>query len=254
VPTAIVTGASSGIGTATAIALADAGYDVAITFHEDQEGADDTVAQLDSRTRGLARQVDLADAERGAALVHELADELGGLDVLVHNAGEGGGGPLLDLDLETWRRTVGVDLDAAFTCIQAGARRMVDDGAPGRIVAVTSVHEHIPKRGSAAYCAAKGGLGLLVKVAALELAEHGITVNAVAPGEIATKMTDQHDEDPRDEERAAVPVGRPGHAHEVATAILGLVAPGASYITGASLVVDGGLSLVAAEANQLLEG
>jgi NAD(P)-dependent dehydrogenase (short-subunit alcohol dehydrogenase family) len=127
---------------------------------------------------------------------------------------------------------------------------MVDQGRGGRIVNVTSVHEHVPKKGSSAYCASKGGLGLLTKVMALELAPHGITVNAVAPGEISTPMTGQHDVDPRTEERPGIPAGRPGHAREIAAAIVYLASPEASYTTGASLVVDGGLLLMAAEANQ----
>lgn len=129
---------------------------------------------------------------------------------------------------------------------------MVDQGGGGRIVAVTSVHEHVPLAGSAAYCAAKGGLGLLVKVAALELAEHGITVNAVAPGEIATKMTGQQDEDPTETSRPGLPLGRPGAADEIARAIRWLASEESSYATGSSFVVDGGLMLMAAEANRRL--
>ncbi len=120
----------------------------------------------------------------------------------------------------------------------------------GRIVNVTSVHEHVPLRGSAAYCAAKGGLGLLTKVMALELAEHGITVNAIAPGEIATPMTGAEDVDPGGEDRPAIPLGRPGHADEIAAAIAFLAGSGGSYATGASFVVDGGMLLMAAVANQ----
>jgi NAD(P)-dependent dehydrogenase (short-subunit alcohol dehydrogenase family) len=248
---AIVTGASSGIGKAVAVALAEDGFDLGVTYASDQAGANSTRAEVEALGRSCAvRQVDLQDVGRGADVVDELADELGGVDVLVHNAGTGGGGPFLELDLETWRHTLTVDLDAAFTVMQAGARRMADAGTPGRIIAVTSVHEHVPKSGSAAYCAAKGGLGMLVKVAALELAPVGITVNAVAPGEIATKMTDQHDEDPTEQGRSMIPVGRPGHAAEIAAAVRFLASEPAAYTTGSSMVVDGGLTLMSAEANQ----
>jgi hypothetical protein len=120
-------------------------------------------------------------------------------------------------------------------------------------VNVTSVHEHVPLRGSAAYCAAKGGLGLLTKVMALELAEHGITVNAVAPGEIATPMTGQEDVDPRQQPRPGIPLGRPGDAREVAALIVHLADPASSYTTGASYLVDGGMLLMAAEANRLVQ-
>jgi NAD(P)-dependent dehydrogenase (short-subunit alcohol dehydrogenase family) len=115
---------------------------------------------------------------------------------------------------------------------------------------VTSVHEHVPLTGSSAYCAAKGGLGLLTKVMALELAEHGITVNAVAPGEVSTPMTGQHDADPEEQDRPGIPLRRPGHAAEIAAAIRFLAAPEASYVTGESFVVDGGLLLMAAVQNQ----
>jgi NAD(P)-dependent dehydrogenase (short-subunit alcohol dehydrogenase family) len=127
---------------------------------------------------------------------------------------------------------------------------MVAGGRGGRIVNVTSVHEHVPLEGSSAYCAAKGGLGLLTKVMALELAPHGITVNAVAPGEIATPMTGNEDVDPATVERPEIPMGRPGDAHEIAALVAFLTSPEASYITGESVVADGGLLLMAAVANQ----
>ncbi len=115
---------------------------------------------------------------------------------------------------------------------------------------MTSIHEHIPLKGAAAYCAAKGGLGQLTKAMAIELAEHGILVNAVAPGQIATPMTGAHDEDPHAMERPAIPLGRSGHAREIAYLVAHLCSEEASYTTGASLVVDGGLTLMAAVYNQ----
>jgi NAD(P)-dependent dehydrogenase (short-subunit alcohol dehydrogenase family) len=131
---------------------------------------------------------------------------------------------------------------------------MVAAGRGGRIVNVTSVHEHVPLEGAAPYCAAKGGLGMLTKVLALELARHGITVNSVAPGEIATPMTGNEDVDPATQDRPGIPAGRPGDAREVAALIAHLCGPEAAYVTGSSFVIDGGLLLMAAQQDRSAPG
>jgi NAD(P)-dependent dehydrogenase (short-subunit alcohol dehydrogenase family) len=250
---AIVTGSDSGIGKATAVALAQAGYDIGITWHEDEAGAMETAKEVEATgRRAEVRHLDLTRPQSGADLVDELADALGGIDVLVNNAGVGHSSPFLEHTLEDWRHVLDVDLTGPFCCAQRAARRMVAAGRGGRIINVTSVHEHVPLQGSSAYCAAKGGLGLLTKVMALELAEHGITVNAVAPGEISTPMTGQEDVDPITEDRPGIPFGRPGDAREVAALITYLAGPEASYVSGSSYVIDGGLLLMAAEANRRL--
>jgi NAD(P)-dependent dehydrogenase (short-subunit alcohol dehydrogenase family) len=252
-PVAIVTGGNSGIGRAAAVALAERGFDVGITWHAHEDRAQEAVAECQGHgVRAEARQADLERVPGADAAVDELADALGGIDAFVNNAGTGHSDPFLELELETWEQVLRVDLTAPFLCAQRAARRMVAHGRGGRIVNVTSVHEHVPLAGSSAYVAAKHGLGGLTKVMAYELAEHGITVNAVAPGEIATRMTGQEDEDPRAADRPAIPAKRPGDAHEVGAAIAWLCSPESSYVTGHSLVVDGGLLLMAAIANQRL--
>ncbi len=239
---AIVTASDSGIGKATAVALARAGLDVGITWHRDSDGAEATAEEVRSHGRqAYVARLDTTDLESCAGVVDGLAEQLGGLDVFVNNAGTGDGTAFLDLDLATWRNTLATDLDGAFACLQAAARHLVRQGRGGRLIAVTSVHEHQPRVGSSAYDAAKHGLGGLVKTIAIELGAHGITANAVAPGEIATPMTDQTDEDPTQTERPGIPLGRPGHAYEIADVVAFLASPAASYVTGASWVVDGGM-------------
>ena len=248
-PVAIVTASDSGIGQESAKALAESGFDVGITYHEDEAGAQETLQAVEAAgRRGEVRRLDLTVLPEAANVIDELADSLGGIDVLVNNAGTGDPtGEFLELSYEEWMQVIDTNLTGAFLCAQRAARRMVDRGSGGRIINITSVHEHIPRTGASAYCASKGGLGLLTKVMAMELAEHGITVNAIAPGEISTPMTGAEDTDPTTVERPNLPLGRPGHAREIAAWVAFLASEQASYATGASYVVDGGLMLMAAE-------
>jgi len=245
VPVAIVTGANSGIGRATAVALAEAGFDLGITWHRVEDQAETAVQEIEAAGRRCeARHLDLHAVHEGAQAVDELAERLGGVDVLVNNAGYGTMKPFLEITLGEWQSVLDVNLTGAALAAQAAARRMVEQGRGGVIVNVTSVHEHIPMSGSAPYTASKHGLGGLTKVMALELGQHGIRVNAVAPGQIATRITGQEDEPPS---ALNVPLGRAGDAREVAALIAWLASDQSTYVTGASYVIDGGLMLIAAE-------
>lgn len=240
--TAIVTAADSGIGRAAAVALAADGFDVGITWHTDEAGAEATAAEVrEHGVRAVVTHLDVADIPACGDVVDGLVQELGGVDVFVNNAGTGIQTPFLDVEIDQWRHVLDVDLTGAFVCLQRAARHMVAAGRGGRLIAVTSVHAHQPMVGSSAYDAAKHGLSGLMKNIALELGSSGISAVCVAPGEIATAMTGNEDVDPNTVRRPGIPMGRPGDAREVAALIAFLASPKAAYISGASVVIDGGM-------------
>lgn len=242
---AIVTGAGSGIGRASALRLARAGCDVAITFTTSVAGAKavrEEIHRLGRRTSSV--QLDGSDIDAPRSAINELVENLEGVDVLVNNAGVNPRARVLEETAVGWQHTLAVNLIAPWACAQAAASHMIKAGRGGRIINVTSILALAPIDGGAAYCASKAGLDMLTKVMALELAEHGITVNAVAPGHTATPMNySQAELAATTIPRPVIPSGRAAAPEEIAEAIAYLASPEAAYTTGASLLVDGGLLL-----------
>jgi 3-oxoacyl-[acyl-carrier protein] reductase len=237
---AIVTGAGRGIGRAIALVLAKAGADVGI-FDVDGDTAADTAAAVGSLgRRGVARRVDVRDHAGVRLAVEELAAELGRIDVLVNNAGIEARSPFLEISPEDWDRQIAVNLTGTFNCSQAAAREMAGRGY-GRIVNVSSVAGLIGPIDLAAYGASKAGIIGLTRAAALDLADLGITVNAVAPGPIETDlMLGAWSAEALRERPQHGAIARFGTVDEIAEAVLFLASPTSGFITGVTLTIDGG--------------
>ncbi|MGG7444885.1 SDR family oxidoreductase [Kosakonia oryzendophytica] len=241
---AIVTAADSGIGKQCALMLAEQGFDIGITWHSDEQGAKETARDVEKRGRRAETiQLDLSQLPQGAQAIDSLIARFGRIDALVNNAGAMSKAPFLDVTFEEWRTIFTVDVDGAFLCSQIAARQMVNQGQGGRIVNITSVHEHTPLPEASAYTAAKHALGGLTKSMALELIEYNILVNAVAPGAIATPMNNMRDEDATPGSMPDIPLARPGRTQEIASMVAWLCSDDASYTTGQSMIIDGGFML-----------
>jgi glucose 1-dehydrogenase len=236
---ALVTGAGSGIGYAIAQRLGAEGAKVAVNYFHAY--ADEANA-LATQTGGRAYEADVSKEGDVRAMTDAIAQDLGPLNVLVNNAGIEKPTPVLDVDEANWDVTIAVNLKGPFLCLQAAARQMRAHGG-GSIVNISSVHEDFPFPGYTPYCASKGGLRMMMRNAALELAEHGIRVNNVAPGAIATPINAATLADPAKVERLhqLIPLQRLGEPADVAEVVLFLASDRSSYVTGSTYYVDGGL-------------
>ena len=245
---ALVTGAGRGIGAAVAVRLARDGAAVGVNVRS-REKADETLAAIAGfGGRAVALVGDVAEEDDVRRIVAECVEHFGGLSVAVNNAGTQEESPFLELELSAWRRQMAVDLDGVFLVGREAARHMAGHGG-GVIVNVTSVHEHTTFPGFTAYCAAKAGAGMLTRNMARELAPHGIRVVAVAPGAVTTGDNAELLDDPEEREKAlaGIPAGRMAEPAEIAALVSFLASPEAAYITGTSVVIDGGLELQVSE-------
>ncbi|MBF6567799.1 MAG: 3-oxoacyl-ACP reductase FabG [Candidatus Binataceae bacterium] len=238
--TAVVTGAGRGIGKAIALAFAAKGAEVA-ALDLDQNSASATAREITRLGgRAFSAAVDVTDQAAVHKAIAAIVSELGKIDILVNNAGIGNTASFLDLTKESWDRLLAVHLSGSFYCSQAAAREMVKRKY-GRIVSLSSIAGLMAPPEAAHYAAAKAGIIGLTRAMAMDLAEHGITANAVAPGPVLTEMLREiWDEDGLKERAAHVPVQRLATVEEIARAVLFLAAPDSSYITGTVLPVDGG--------------
>jgi glucose 1-dehydrogenase len=244
---AIVTGADSGIGRATAVALAREGADVAVSYHTDADGAAETASLVrDAGRRAHVAQADVADAASVQALFDGTAAELGLADVMVANAGLGMGGmPVAEMDDAKLAAVLQTDLVGPLLCARAFVRQRKAAGGGGRLVFIGSVAGHLPTPGSAPYGMAKAGVNSLVRSLSVEVAPDRINVNAIAPGLIETPMTQERLDDPqaRGASMQAIPWRRPGRPEEIAGLAVFLVSDAADYVTGQTWTMDGGLTM-----------
>ncbi len=244
---AVITGADSGIGQATAAAFAQAGADVCITFHTDEDGAKETKRQVEAAgRRALVMQCDVADAASVQAAFDRTAADLGIPDLLVANAGTGMSGmPVADMDDAKMMEVLQTDLVGPLFCARAFVRQRKTAGGAGRLIFIGSVAGHLPTPGSAPYGMAKAGVNSLVRSLSREVAEDRINVNAIAPGLIATPMTQKRLDDPEQREKSMqnIPWRRPGRPEEIAGLALFLASDAGDYVTGQTFVIDGGLTM-----------
>ena len=235
--TALVTGASRGLGAAIVEALEDAGASVAGTSRTEE-----SAARISEHSNTSPVVMDVTDVSSIREGVDKAASELGGLDILVNNAGLNVPQGVFEVDEESWDAVVDTNLKGSFFVAQAAARHMTNGENGGRIINVGSQAGVVGIEERSAYGASKGGITVLTKVLALELAEYNVTVNTVAPTFVATELTRSTLEDPEWRERilSRIPLGRVGEVEDVAAAVVYLASPAAAMVTGHTLLVDGG--------------
>jgi glucose 1-dehydrogenase len=241
---AIVTGSATGIGKAIATAMAHEGASVVIDYVGAPTLANGVVQAIQAAGgKAVAVAADVSNPDQVSHLIQKAVDSFGRLDILVNNAGLEYKHPFAEYPFDLWQKVIAVDLTGPFLCAQAAARAMIRQGSGGRIVNISSVHEDLPMPTNAPYCAAKGGLRMLMRTIAVELAPYKINVNNIAPGAIYTPIDADVEANRTIEGKlmAEIPLGRWGKPEEVAELAIFLASESASYCTGGTYFVDGGM-------------
>src|SRR5947209_3783543 len=240
---AIITGSASGIGAACAKAMAHQGACVTIGYVGPPDGANQVVADIEKDGgRAIAVQADISNPDQMQTLIDETVKAYGRLDIMQNNARWEKKVPFLDMPFEIFQRAININLAGTWLGCQLAARQMVKQGDGGRIINTSSVHEEVAMPTNAPYCAAKGGIKMLMRTIAVELAPHKITVNNIAPGAIFTPIDADVEADPKlnEEILSEIPLHRWGQPEEIADLAVFLASDSSGYITGATYVVDGG--------------
>ncbi len=249
--TALVTGANSGIGRATAVGLAQAGANVAVNYIVNEEATQEVVAAIEAAgSRGIGVKADVSDEAQVHAMMATVTDSLGALDILVANAGLQRDAAVADMTVDQWNLVLNVNLRGQFLCAREAIKTFRAQGprpvsrALGKIICMSSVHEVIPWAGHVNYAASKGGVNMLMQSLAQEVAPERIRVNSIAPGAIRTPINTNAWETPEAYEAlmALIPYNRIGEPEDIAHAAVFLASDLADYVTGTTLFVDGGMT------------
>jgi glucose 1-dehydrogenase len=241
---ALVTGSSQGIGQGVAVRLAQEGAKIIVNYHSHPEGAEDTLKQIrDAGSDGIAVQADLGKTSEIDSLIQQSIAKYGQIDILVNNAGLEKRDSFWDVTESDYDLVLHVNLKGVFFTTQAFVKQLMARKAPGRVINMSSVHEELPFPHFASYCASKGGLKMLCRNLAIELAPYNITVNNVAPGAIETPINAKllNDKEKLAELLGNIPLRRLGKPEDVSGAVAFLASSDADYITGTTIIVDGGL-------------
>lgn len=243
---AVITGSDSGIGRGIALQFAQEGATVVINYFHARDKAEEVQRTIEQKGgKAIIIQANVGDYQQAMGLIDQAVKQLGRIDIMVNNAGMEIHSPFVDVTEEQFDRVLSIDLKGTFFCAQAAARAMIKQNIQGRIINISSVHEDLAMPQNVPYCCAKGGMRMLMRTIAIELAPHKITVNNIAPGAIHTPIDADVEADP--EKMAAllkeIPLARMGQPDEVGKLALYLASDAAAYVTGSTYVIDGGLMI-----------